>query len=107
MEYNSYIDNAMPSNVIPAYVSVGEGALFTVAAAEESYKEMMKSIGIYELSLVIEGTEDKEKKATANIFVRFKEFVIGLVEKFKELVTKFHHNNKSNNTNCRSENLSL
>lgn len=85
MEY-SILDNTQPIHVIPAYASVEEHALFTIASAEESYNRIMESVGIYELSLVMEGNENKEKLSIKNVLEKFTKFVKELWQKFQDLV---------------------
>ena len=85
MEY-SILDNTQPIHVIPAYASVEEHALFTIASAEESYNRIMESVGIYELSLVMEGNANKEKLSIKNILDKFTKFVKELWQKFQDIV---------------------
>lgn len=85
MEY-SILDNTQPIHVIPAYATVEEHAMFTIASAEESYNRIMESVGIYELSLVMEGNENKEKLSIKNILKKFTDFVKGLWQRFQDLV---------------------
>lgn len=88
MKNTSILDNLTPVKVIPAFSTVAEDALYTVASVEESYTNIMKEIGIYELSLVMEGKdEDTKKKLDLKaIFTKFKETAQSLWQKFIGLV---------------------
>lgn len=92
MEFDPIFENVTISNVIPSFSTVTEDALYTIASVEESYTNIMKEIGIYELSLVMEegdaaaDTEKKEKKDIKAILNKFLEFVKGLWGKITELV---------------------
>jgi hypothetical protein len=54
IKMESILNNTQPINVIPAYASVEEHALYTIASVEESFTNICKEIGIYELSVCIE-----------------------------------------------------
>ena len=88
MEFDPIFENVSISSVIPGYSTVTEDALYTIASVEESYTNIMKEIGIYELSLVMEAgdAEKNEKEDTKNILQKFLGFVKGLMAKIAELV---------------------
>lgn len=90
MEFDPIFDNISISNVIPGFSTVTEDAMYTIASVEESYTNIMKEIGIYELSLVMEAddAEKNEKQDTKNIFKKFVDFVKGLIGRIAELVQK-------------------
>ena len=88
MENASVLDYTTPIHVIPSYASIDECAFYTIASVEESYNKIMESVGIYELSLVLEGKEgeEKEKFSIKNVLTKFVEFVKEAWRKFQDAV---------------------
>lgn len=78
----SYLNEAGIANVIPSHSTYSEDALYTIASVEESYTNVMKTIGVVELDAVMEAEGFSFKK----LWEKFKNFVKDLWEKFVELV---------------------
>lgn len=87
MDYEYMLESAVPNtNVIPAHASIGELATYAVASFEESYNNIMESIGISELAYVMEEGNADGEEAKKNIFKKFGEWIKNLWEKFQGFV---------------------
>ena len=75
-------------NVIPAYASVEEGALFVAESVEVSFNEMMKEIGISELRAVEEGVMLEAEEEKVKFSAKAKEWLQSIWQKIKGLWAK-------------------
>ena len=111
----SILNNTQPIHTIPSYASVEEHALYTIASVEESFTDICKSIGIYELSTVMEGegkidvktklkaVKDKVVKFFVELWKKFQ----GLCDTAKKKFTAFINEkvNKFKETKLKPEEL--
>lgn len=81
LDFNTVFESAVPS-----YAEFDEYALYTIASVEESYTELCKNIGIYELSLVMNEATDAEEKDKKNIFKKFGEMIKSFLAKVAGLI---------------------